>query len=83
MVGILSGYCDDTFFDDALLDLQAIADNHVIESLDIQECELPQVHALNCLKDIFTDSRFGLRTDHHIENLLCLAAECLDSPVYA
>ena len=43
---------------------------------------LPQVHALNCLKDIFTDARFGPRTETHIADTLNIAASCLESPMY-
>lgn len=43
---------------------------------------LPQVHALNCLKDIFTDARFGPSTETHIADALNIAASCLESQVY-
>lgn len=43
---------------------------------------LPQVHALNCLKDIFTDSRFGLSTESYIAHTLDIAASCLESQMY-
>ena len=43
---------------------------------------LPQVHALNCLKDIFTDARFGLSTEKYVADALETAASCLESPMY-
>ena len=43
---------------------------------------LPQVHALNCLKDIFTDSRFGLSTEIYVADTLDIAASCLESQMY-
>ena len=43
---------------------------------------LPQVHALNCLKDIFTDARFGPSTENHIADALNIAASCLESQMY-
>ena len=43
---------------------------------------LPQVHALNCLKDIFTDARFGSSTENHVADTLNIAASCLESQMY-
>ena len=43
---------------------------------------LPQVHALNCLKDIFTDARFGLSTETYVADTLGIAASCLESQMY-
>lgn len=43
---------------------------------------LPQVHALNCLKDIFTDARFGLRAETYVATSLEIAASCLESHMY-
>ena len=43
---------------------------------------LPQVHALNCLKDIFTDARFGLSTEIYVADALEIAASCLESQMY-
>ena len=43
---------------------------------------LPQVHALNCLKDIFTDARFGISTEVYVADTLETAASCLESQMY-
>lgn len=43
---------------------------------------LPQVHALNCLKDIFTDARFGLSTEVYVADTMEIAASCLESQMY-
>ena len=43
---------------------------------------LPQVHALNSLKDIFTDARFGLCVEVYVANGLEIAASCLESHMY-
>ena len=81
VTGILSAYPGSHFFDDVLLDLQAIADAPIEGSMKTDALQLPQVHAINCLKEIFTDSRFGPGTEPHIANSLDLAAQCLDSPM--
>ncbi|KAI4724759.1 hypothetical protein E4T49_07502 [Aureobasidium sp. EXF-10728] len=44
---------------------------------------LSQVHALNCIKDIFKNSRLGERTEAHVPQALSLAAECLSSDTWA
>lgn len=42
---------------------------------------LPQVHALNCLKDIFKSSAFSKRVDVYLTDTLQLAADSLKSEV--
>jgi hypothetical protein len=43
--------------------------------------ELPQVHAMNCLKDIFTNTKLGPFTESYIMPALTLSAERLGSPM--
>ena len=62
-----------------MLDLQAIADTPFEDTNVDDLLQLPQVHALNCLKEIFTDARFGPSSQTHIADCLDLAAQCLDS----
>ncbi|KAG8531423.1 uncharacterized protein KY384_003052 [Bacidia gigantensis] len=83
ITGILAASCNDELFDEVLLDLLALADGPPADPNGTHASELSQVHALNCLKDIFNDSRFGSRTDGHVDNMLYLAAECLDSSIWA
>ncbi len=49
---------------------------------DFQDLRLPQVHALNCLKDIFTDALLGTASEPHIADSLEIAVDCLESKVY-
>ena len=79
ITGILAAYASSSFFDDVVLDLQAIADTPTEGLQDTLEMKLPQVHAINCLKDIFTDSRFGTSTEGHIEISLGIALANLES----
>lgn len=44
---------------------------------------LPQVHALNCIKDIMTNSRFRNMTEPLVVGTLNLAANAMTSPVWA
>ncbi|KAI9782363.1 MAG: hypothetical protein M1839_005236 [Geoglossum umbratile] len=45
--------------------------------------KLPQVHALNCLKDTFADSRLGSCSEVYLAETLELSVECLGSEVWA
>ena len=81
IIGVLAAFQGSETFNDVLLDLQAIADTP-IEDFELGDTRLPQVHALNCLKDIFTDARFGLSTEMHVADTLEIAASCLESQVY-
>lgn len=82
ITGILAPYPEGEFFNDVVLNLQAIADSPVIHDPDYEDAPLPQVHALNCLKDVFTDARFGAGTEAHMANSMSIAASCLNSHMY-
>jgi len=43
---------------------------------------LSQVHALNCIKDIFKNSKLGERSEAYVPQALSLAARCLSSDTY-
>ena len=81
ITGVLAAHAGDRFFDNAVLDLQAIADMPLQDVKDVEEARLPQVHALNCLKDIFADTKFGPSTEPYVADSLDIAACCLDSTV--
>lgn len=65
-----------------VLDLQAIADTPLSIFEDFEDIRLPQVHALNCLKDIFTDAQLGPASEPHVSITLEIAAGCLESNLY-
>ena len=83
ITGILGAYIGTGLFDEIILDLQAIADEAVEPNQDFKIARLPQVHALNCLKDIFTDARFAIPCERYVADSLEIAATCLDSTMYA
>ena len=85
MFAALLSPADKELFSVAVGDLMRIAhrpttDARVDEAL---EAKLPQVHALNCLKDIMTHSRFSVVITQHIEAMLELAANSLSSRIWA
>ena len=78
IVGVLIAYLDDDFFDEVMLQLQRTAQLPIEQSTKEKERRLPQVHALNCLKDVFTNSRLATRTERHWEQTLKIAIDCLN-----
>ena len=79
ITGILAAFPTGDFFDGVILDLQAIADAPIENAIGIGETRIPQVHALNCLKDVFTTTYSGLATEPHINITLEIAVGCLES----
>lgn len=53
------------------------------EKTNIEESRLPQVHALNCIKEIFTTSKLSVASELYIGQALELAAKTLNSEMYA
>ncbi|KAF1925672.1 uncharacterized protein M421DRAFT_423501 [Didymella exigua CBS 183.55] len=49
---------------------------------NIEESRLPQVHALNCIKEIFTTSKLSLASEAYIAQGLELAAKTLNSNIW-
>ena len=78
IVGILATANENERFEDIFLDLQRLA-SAPIEPQSCEETRLPQVHALNCLKDAFTDNRIASLSEAYAAESLGIAARCLDS----
>ncbi|KAL8734098.1 MAG: hypothetical protein Q9181_003306 [Wetmoreana brouardii] len=83
ITGILSAKLGDEFFSTVVRDLQAIAGAEIKGDTNDEHIQLPQVHAFNCLKDIFTDGRFGGSVQHHMSTSLELAVDALESVRWA
>lgn len=79
MVGIvIADESSGRLFQQAMQDLAHEATKPVDSSVE-QAGGLSQVHALNCLKDIFKNSKLGDRSEAHVPEALGLAADCLSS----
>ncbi|OCL07142.1 hypothetical protein AOQ84DRAFT_389700 [Glonium stellatum] len=76
--GIMSAEPGGQLFEKAMEDLFLEASPDA-ESSNIQDSRLPQVHALNCLKEIFTTTRLGQSSEPYIGKGLDLAASKLRS----
>ncbi|KAJ9642270.1 hypothetical protein H2204_002639 [Knufia peltigerae] len=84
MMTALLSPSDVTFFSSAVTDLTSIAIRTPEETRsDGEEPRLPQVHALNILKDIMTTSRFASVVVHFLSSIIELAASCLTSKIWA
>lgn len=64
-----------------LFDMREIAMRPVEAWNGIEGLDLPQVHALNCMKDIYTNTKLGPYSEVHLPEGLDLAALCLESKV--
>ncbi|KAF2675118.1 hypothetical protein BT63DRAFT_420345 [Microthyrium microscopicum] len=81
MVGILSVDVDGSLLKRAIHDLQSTAKS---EAIDLSEGgSLPQVHALNCLKAIFTTSNLAGVSEVYIPEAIDLAGQCVNSKIWA
>lgn len=76
---------DPNFFSVAVADLIAIAERRANRDRlsEKEETKLPQVHALNCLKEMTTNSKFSTLIVRHLDSVMELAAACLSSKTWA
>ncbi|RFU34981.1 hypothetical protein B7463_g1379, partial [Scytalidium lignicola] len=82
ITGILSASAQKPAFDEVMTELKCIARRqHRLTGKD--ETHLPQVHAMNCMKEIFKSSTLGKRADGYIAECLEIAAESLNSEIWA
>jgi hypothetical protein len=78
MVGILAA--QPQLFPRAMNDLTVEASVEA-QSTNIEESRLPQVHALNCIKEFFITSRLSAVSEAYVGQGLELAARTLNSNV--
>ncbi|KAK7544770.1 putative death-receptor fusion protein-domain-containing protein [Phyllosticta citribraziliensis] len=83
VTGILSAAPEGPLFNRVMGDLEAEASNEPTENANIDGSHLPQVHALNCLKDVFTNTKLSQVSEPHMGEGLSLAASKLESNVWA
>lgn len=83
ITGVLCAAPGTSFFREALNELHDISRLPVEYNKEKQYLELPQVHAMNCLKDIFINNKLGPHTERFVMPALTLSAERLASPIWA
>ncbi|KAI0440175.1 putative death-receptor fusion protein-domain-containing protein [Xylaria telfairii] len=82
IVGILASKTDNPSFNEVIVKLQEIGRKPAFVS-ETDGSNLAQVHALNCLKDIFKTSFLSPRAEPYLTDCLQLAALSLQSEVWA
>ncbi|KAI1281256.1 putative death-receptor fusion protein-domain-containing protein [Xylaria sp. FL0933] len=82
IVGILASKTDSPSFRDVIVKLQEIGRQPAFVA-ETDGSSLAQVHALNCLKDIFKTSFLSQRAEPYLTDCLQLAAQSLQSEVWA
>ncbi|WEW57008.1 hypothetical protein PRK78_002467 [Emydomyces testavorans] len=83
ITGIASSQPKSDLFRQIMEKLQDIARTSPMDAAENADLELPQVHALNCLKDLFTNTILSLSTEPHIMSALDISANCLGSKIWA
>ncbi|KAI1096449.1 putative death-receptor fusion protein-domain-containing protein [Rostrohypoxylon terebratum] len=82
IVGILSSNAERPSFENVIHNLQDIGRQPALVS-ETDGSNLPQVHALNCIKDIFKSSFLNKMAEPYLTDCLQLAANSLKSEVWA
>ncbi|PGH15198.1 hypothetical protein AJ79_02563 [Helicocarpus griseus UAMH5409] len=83
VTGIASSQPDGPLFHRIIHECQDIARLSPPAKTGGPDVKLPQVHALNCLKDIFTNTKLGPSTEGYVMPCLKISAECLGSKIWA
>ncbi|EEP81370.1 predicted protein [Uncinocarpus reesii 1704] len=81
ITGIASSQPKGDLFRQIMEELQDISRTSPMEASINSNLELPQVHALNCLKDVFTNTSLALSTEQYIMSALHISADCLGSKI--
>ncbi|KAG9564645.1 hypothetical protein KCU71_g5793, partial [Aureobasidium melanogenum] len=82
MIGIVVADTKGLLFSRAMSDLTNEGTRPVDQAAE-SAGGLSQVHALNCIKDIFKNSKLGERSEAYVPQALRLAAKCLSSDTWA
>ncbi|KAL2863435.1 THADA/TRM732 family protein [Aspergillus lucknowensis] len=83
IAGILLSNPGGPLFQQVVRELHDVA--HQPAQLDVrsQTVELPQVHAMNCLREIYNNARLGPHTEGFVMSALNISAERMGSPIWA
>lgn len=82
IIGVLAANAESPSFDEVFRELGEIAKRPALAK-NTDGSNLPQVHALNCLRGIFRTSLLGKRAESYLPATLELAATCLKSEIWA
>ncbi|OBT50818.1 hypothetical protein VE04_08320 [Pseudogymnoascus sp. 24MN13] len=82
ITGILSAGSSEVTLDSVMVRLQEIARTPVIISGKDEE-QLPQVHAMNSIKDVFKSATLGKQADMYVTDCFIIATDSLKSDIWA
>ncbi|KAI9376069.1 putative death-receptor fusion protein-domain-containing protein [Aspergillus egyptiacus] len=83
IAGILLSNPGGPLFQQVIRELQDVAHAPAKQDACNQSVELPQVHAMNCLREIFNNARLGPHAESFIMPALNLSAQRIGSPIWA
>ncbi|EED19802.1 HEAT repeat protein [Talaromyces stipitatus ATCC 10500] len=83
VTGICISKSGDPLFGKIMSDLQEISRVPAVQTSSYNELSLPQVHAMNCLKDILANAKLASSAESYIMDVLRLAADSLSCPIWA
>lgn len=83
MTAVLTSNPVGDFFDSAMKKLQNIASRPVFTAHEHGKTGLPQVHAMNCIKDIFSSTQLGSDAERHLESSLQVAVRSLNHDIWS
>jgi hypothetical protein len=81
MTGIMSANAQIPAFEDIMTDLISIT-RIPVKISETDQTNLPQVHAMNSLKEVFKSSILGKKAEGRLAECLELAADRLNSETY-
>jgi hypothetical protein len=81
IAGILLSNPGGPLFQQVVRELQDVAQLPAQLDVRSQTVELPQVHAMNCLREVYNNARLGPHTESFIMPALNLSAERMGSPM--
>lgn len=82
IIGVLAANADSPSFEEVFRELGEIAKRPALAK-NTDGSNLPQVHALNCIRGIFRTSLLSKRAESYLPATLELAATCLKSEIWA
>ncbi|EMC99390.1 hypothetical protein BAUCODRAFT_64529, partial [Baudoinia panamericana UAMH 10762] len=82
LCGVLVAFASKHSVDRAFTDLEAVA-RESVDPARAQEGSLPQVHAINCIREVLKNSRLGEASEHCVPAATELAAFALQSEAWA
>lgn len=79
IIAVVSADTASSLFKTCMTDLKRLSEGYASRRVDDAVVDLPQVHAINSLKAIFTTSKLSVQSERYVVEILHVAARCLSS----